>query len=341
MKPIYFPFTYVPGWVAKALAACLKQFVVYQPAGRKVPHEMQLWVDAQMMEIRVPVRKDDQALKAVIGDFRAFADRHHDSKELKTAAFWGQHGSIPFFGESSALRIVADLKKGVGSNSVQMDPNPLFGARVFLEFAQEFDRQHDELNRALNACDQRADDLLKNLMGDYEFTSSTTTRATAIEAHEPAEYMAFERLQAWIQLFREDPVGAWLFVTSSKSVFNHLVGQRPAAAKIIESEVLPADGIKDDAFNTQRNRFLKYLNQLVETNWSASKDVLCDISFKSGAATTVSLTVCLVPGQTPWDFFAQFGGFQHSEKITPDQTGKLKNTLIGLIERKHSTLSAA
>lgn len=334
MKPIYFPFTYVPSWMAKALAACLKQFVVYQSSGRKVPHEMQLWVDAQMMEVRVPVRKDDQALKAVIADFRAFADLYPDSKELKTAAFWGQHSSIPFFSESSALRIVADLKKGVGSKSVQMDPDPLFGARVFLEFAQEFDRQHDELSRGLDACDQRSDDLLKNLMGDYEFASSTATRATAIKAHDPAEYMAFERLRAWTQLFRKDPVGAWLFVTSSKSVFNHLVGQRLAAAKNIESQGLPADGIKDDAFNTQPNRFLKYLNQLVETNWSASENVFCDISVKSGAAFTVSLTVCLVPGQTPWDFFGQFGEFQHSEKIRPEKTGKLKNTLIGLIERQ-------
>jgi hypothetical protein len=56
MKPIYFPFTYVPRWVAETLAACFKQFTVYQPSGRKLPAEMQPWVEANVMEVRLPVQ---------------------------------------------------------------------------------------------------------------------------------------------------------------------------------------------------------------------------------------------------------------------------------------------
>jgi predicted AlkP superfamily phosphohydrolase/phosphomutase len=73
VKPIYFPYTYVPRWVAETLAACFKQFTVYQPSGRKLPAEMQPWVEANVMEVRVPVQTEDEALAKVVKDFRAFA----------------------------------------------------------------------------------------------------------------------------------------------------------------------------------------------------------------------------------------------------------------------------
>ena len=62
VKPIYFPYTYVPQWVAETLAACFKQFTVYQPSGRKLPSEMQPWIDANVMELRVPVQVEARAL---------------------------------------------------------------------------------------------------------------------------------------------------------------------------------------------------------------------------------------------------------------------------------------
>ena len=111
IKPIYFPFTYVPHGVAQALAACFRRFIVYQPTGKKVPDEMQPWVEADVMEVRVPDHTDDHAIEKVVKDFRSFASLHYDSKNLKTAAFLGKQYSVPFFGETATSRIVSDLKK--------------------------------------------------------------------------------------------------------------------------------------------------------------------------------------------------------------------------------------
>ena len=144
IKPIYFPFTYVPRWVAETLATCFKQFTIYRPTGKKMPDEMQLWVDANVMEVRVPVQTADEALGKVVKDFQPFASLHDDRKSLKTAVLLGQEFGIPFFGESAASQIVSDVKKGSKSESAEANFDPLFCARVFLDFAQQFDRQSDE-----------------------------------------------------------------------------------------------------------------------------------------------------------------------------------------------------
>jgi hypothetical protein len=290
MKPIYFPFTYVPHGVAQALAACFQRFIVYQPSGKKVPDEMLPWVDANRMEVRVPDQTDDQAIEEVVKDFRSFASLHNDSGNLKTAAFLGQHSATPFFSETSTSRIVSDLKKGVSTDSPERGSDPLFCARVFLGFAQDFDRQGAELNRGLGVHAQQSCALLN------------------------------------------DPVGSGLFVTSSKSVFNQLTAKLPAFEKILQSAGLPAAEIKDKAFNAWRDSFLKHLTRLGETDGSASQNIGVDLPLNSGGGTNVMLTLYLVPGKMPWDFFAQYLEARQPPKKHANQKTKFKNTLVGLVE---------
>jgi hypothetical protein len=319
MKPIYFPFTYVPHGVAQALAACFQRFIVYQPSGKKVPDEMLPWVDANRMEVRVPDQTDDQAIEEVVKDFRSFASLHNDSGNLKTAAFLGQHSATPFFSETSTSRIVSDLKKGVSTDSPERGSDPLFCARVFLGFAQDFDRQGAELNRGLGVHAQQSCALLKTLKGETEIDSGANPLGAESMVDDPGEYM-------------DDPVGSGLFVTSSKSVFNQLTAKLPAFEKILQSAGLPAAEIKDKAFNAWRDSFLKHLTRLGETDGSASQNIGVDLPLNSGGGTNVMLTLYLVPGKMPWDFFAQYLEARQPPKKHANQKTKFKNTLVGLVE---------
>jgi hypothetical protein len=331
MKPIYFPFTYIPRGVAQALTACFQRFIVYQPSGKKVPGEMQPWIEANVMEVRVPDRADDQTIEKVVKDFRSFASLHNGSGNLKTAAFLGQRSAVPFFNGTSTSRIVSDLKKGASPDSTETGSDPLFCARVFLGFAQDFDRQGDELNRGLGVHEQQSFELLKTLKGETEIDPAAFTLGAGNRVDDPGEYMALARLQAWALLFQTDPVGSGLFVTSSKSVFNQLIAELPATEKILQSAGLPVD-IKDNDFNSWRDSFLKHLNRLVETQWSGSKDPGVDPPLKSADGTDVTLTLYLVPGQTPRDFFAQYLEARQPPQKHADQKAKFKNTLVGLVE---------
>ncbi len=334
MKPIYFPFTYVPRWVAETLAACFKQFTVYQPSGRKLPAEMQPWVEANVMEVRLPVQTEDEALAKVVKDFRAFASLHGDSKNLKTAAFLGQNGAIPFSSESAASQIVSDVKKSGRTESAEANSDPLFCARVFLDFAHEFDRQSAELNRGLGGYDRRSRDLLKEISGGKENGLPATPLTAEIKVEDPGEYMALARFQAWLRLFMIDPVDSGLFVTSSPSVFNHLIENLAAAEKVIQSGGLPVMGAKDDSGISWRDSFLKQMKQLVENRWSAAEHTFADMPLPKDQRSNVTMTLYRVPGQGPADLFSRVFEDQNVDTLKPSQRAEFTNTLIGLIDQR-------
>ncbi len=334
IKPIYFPFTYVPLWVAQTLAAYFKQFTVYQPSSRKLPAEMQPWAEANMMEVRVPVQTDDEALSKMVKDFQAYASLHGDSKYLQTAAFWGHRGAVPFFEESAVSRIVSEVKKNSRTASVEADFDPLFGARVFLEFAHEYDRQSDELCHGLGVNDRRSRDLLEELSGEKENGLPATPLTAEIRVEDPAEYMALGRFQAWLRLYLLDPGQSGLFITSSHSVFNHLIENLDTAEKVIQSEGLPAMGAQDDPTTTWSDLFLKQLKQLIENRGAATEHTFADLHLPEAQGSNVRLTLYLVAGQGPVDMFGSIIDDQKVDTLKPHQKDEANNTLIGLISRQ-------
>ena len=334
MKPIYFPYTYVPQWVAQALAACFQHFIVYCPSGTKVPHEMLPWVEANVMEIRLPVQIDNYAIKRVIEDYRSFASLHQNSMEMKTAAFSRGQGSVPFFDEMAVSRIVSEVKKNIKSQTNNQNLDSLFVEQVFLHFAQEFDRQQDELSQELGFHDQRSRELIKNLRGPGEIDSLALGPAAEIKVDDPAEYMTLDRLQAWFGLFMADPVDSGLFVTNSQTVFNHLIEGQPAAEKIIQSAELPAVPSQDGAFITWRDKFFKRIQYLIETEGSEPEDGLDDIPRNESVGINIALTLYRLPGQSPRDLFAPILGTQSGHIIKSHPSMKSKNALLGYFERR-------
>ncbi len=333
MKPVYFPYTYVPRWVAQALAAFFQHFIVYWPSSTKVPHEMQLWVEANVMEIHLPVQIDDRAINSVIEDFRSFARLHQNSKEIKTAALLRQLGSVPFFDETAVSQIVWDVKKNIKSETNDKNHDPIFCAQVFLYFAQEFDRQHDELSQQLGIYDRRSQELIKDLRGFDAIDSSVSGPAAQIKTDDPGEYMALDRLQAWARLFLEKPVDSGLFVTSSQSVFNHLIESQPDAEQIIQSAGLPVAPEEDDAFITWREWFLKQIQKLIDTGRWQPEHNLADISRAEKHGVNVTLTLYRLPGRSSGKLFSSIVEPQARHEIKSPVSLKSKNILLGLLER--------
>jgi len=332
LKPIYFPFTYVPQWVAETLVTFFKQFIVYQPSGRKLPTEMQPWFEANVMEVRVPVQTKDEILAKVAKEFQSFADLHTDGKNLKTAVFLGQQGGMPHFGESSVSRIISDLKKSRRSASTEADIDPLFSAQVFLDFAQEFDQQSAEINRELAESDQHSRDLFKEIGAEKENVLPANRLNAGIQLEDPAEYMALDRLEAWIRLFMIDPVDSGLLMTSSPEVFNHLIENLTASQQVIQTEALPLRDANDDAVISWRDALLKRMKQLIESKGGADEHTFGDVPLPQDQRSNVRLTLCLVPGQSAVDIFTRIFDDKDVDS-RPNQKPEFRNTLIGLIDR--------
>jgi hypothetical protein len=333
MKPIYFPFTYVPQWVAKALAACFERFIVYQPSGRSLPAKMQAWIEAHIMDVHVPVENDEEALLKTVKDLQAYASLHDDGKHSQSTAFGGPHGAIPFFGESAVSRIVLQVKNGSRTAHGATDIEPLFCARVFLEFAHEFDRHNDELSQGLGIYDQRSRDLLEQISGEKRSGLPPTPLTAEIRVEDSTEYMALDRFQAWLRLYMIDPIESKFFVTCSPTIFNHLIENLAGAEKVLQSEVLPCKGAEDDATLFWRDGFLKRMAQLVETQGAAAEQPHGNRPLPDDRRSNVRLTLYRVPGH-PVNLFS--GIFQGQEINTAEADPGLDftHTLIGLIVRQ-------
>jgi hypothetical protein len=319
--------------VAETLATYFKHFWIYQPSARQIPDEMQPWVDANVMEVRVPVQTADEAFRKVVKDFQSFAHLHDDPRSLKTAAQSGQDWGTTFFSESAASQIVADVKKGSRSESAETNFDALFCARVFLDFAQQFDRQSDELNRGLDYHEQRSHTLLEKLSGQKDADLPVTPLTAEIKADDPGEYMTRDRLQAWMRLFLEDADNSGFFVTSSQSVCNHLIESLTAVEKITPSEGLPAKTVLDDAVITWRDPFLRQLKRIVETQQPTAAGAFVGAPPLNFEHSKVTLTLYLVSGQSPADLFFELLEDQRVNPINPHQRSGPQNTLIGLIAR--------
>ena len=180
MKPIFFPSTCVSDSVAQALAACFGQFIAYQPLAGKIPEHMRPWVEKGILDIRVPVTADQKELEAVLKNYLSWADFNLAGSGLKPPFLKTWKDGIPFFNASAPSKIVADIKEQVHGKPASIAPDPLLEARLFLYFAQEFDRQNQELARDLKRHRQQETELIRQLkMEDDSLTGGVSKRRGA------------------------------------------------------------------------------------------------------------------------------------------------------------------
>ena len=332
ITPIYFPFTYVPQWVAETLAAVFKQFCAYQPSGKDLPVEMQAWVDKNALKLCVPVTADIESFAEVVKEFQRFARLHADGKDLRTAAFCNRQGTVPFFNDTSASQIIADLKKDQTLDAERKAPEALLRARIFLEFAQEFDRQNAALQQDLDDADRRSGDLLKHLSGQNDNDSPVNPLTAEIKVDDPGEYMARVRLQAWIRLFLEKPIDSGFLVTSSPSIFYYLVDNLPSVEKFLEFEIPPANAVNDDTVIAWRDIFLEQIKNLIVSGKLTDEGTFTHRPPPETQTAKFKLMLYWLPGCHPAQILARFLTPPNRAENKFNQMLEIRNTLLGLIE---------
>ena len=334
IRPIYFPFTYVPQWVAEALTAAFKQFCVYQPSGKSLPPDMQTWVDDGTMHVWVPVPGEDKNFAELLRAFQRFAHVHTAGKNLKAAAFRNRQDAVPFFKDSSPSQIIADLRNDHSADAGMDEAEALLRARVFLQFAHEYDRQHEELQIELDDTDRRSKDLLKDLSGRKDDNFPSTQLTTEIRVDEPGEYMAKDRLHAWIRLFLAKPADSGFLVTSNPALLNILLNDLPTAEKLFDVSSLPMKAKSDDAW---RETVIDRIKSLIHTDRPAVEHAPAGGFCLEGDSTCFRVMLYRVPGCTPEQLFSRFSEMSDTSRIQAGQNYEIKNTLIGLIEPNLST----
>jgi len=331
MKPVYFPFTFISKPVFQTLTACFRQTVVYQISSIKIPDEMQNWGKSGILDIRIPVKYDGDKLDAILKQYRSWANSHQGSE---IAFLKARAHEIPFFDETSTRQIAADIKsKGGRQNRSQEKPDPLLNAGLFLHLAQEYDMQNLTLNQDLLAIEAMEQNFMKDLKGENQALDEETALEKTLEAHDPGHYMTKERIHAWTRVMQHDQQDSGLFVTTSKSVFESLIDSAPEAELVGVLDAIPVVDNEVEELETWRDELMKHLEMLATVVWIAKTDPIITVPEIPGCETTVSLTLYIVPGKTPHEFFNRYvehDVFNYKEKY---RKVKLKNTLLGFIEK--------
>ena len=330
MKPIYFPFTVISKPVCQTLAACFRQTVVYRISSTKVPDEMQKLAKSGILDIRIPVECDGEKLDEILKQYRSWANSHQGSEIafLKSIAY-----KIPFYDETFARQITAEIKSiGVPQNRSQKS-DPLLNAALFLHLAQEYDMQNLTLNQDLLAIEAMEQNFMKDLKGENHALNEEIAPEKTLEAHDPGHYMTKERIQAWTRVMQHDQQGSGLFITTSKSVFESLIDSTPEAELVGVLDAIPVVDNRAEELETWQDELMKHLEILTAIVWIAETDSIINAPEIPGCEIKASLTLFIVPGKTPYEFFARCvenDSFGVKDKITGP---KLKNTLLGLIEK--------
>jgi len=327
MKPVYFPFTYISEPVLEALSAFFKQIVVYQPSNLKIPESMQKQADSDLLEIRIPVKGDENKIDTILKDYKNWATIHQGSE---MAFFKTKPDIIPFCDETSISQIKADIKKKKQKQLNEKKQDSLLNARIFLHIAQEFDLQNREINKDLLLLEENTLNLFDNLKGEDELSFKGNNREKALKIDYQSEYMTPDRIIAWTHLLQYDQDISNLFITNSRTVVEHMVEKLGAKIVLSIDSIPPANSIDKKREKWQKS-LIEQLELLLGNSLPASEGINIKSPFDKDDGKKVSLTLYLVPDESPYKFFTRSAWHNTPVKKINKEAG-FKNTLIGFVE---------
>ena len=332
MKPIYFPYTYVSDSVAQALEASFGKFVVYRPLDDDLSDRMQSWRDREVVEVRVPVSGNENELKSAIKNYLDWADIHTEHSGEKSPVLKTRLKSMSLSGELSSSKIVADIREKVHDQPVAEISDPVSAARIFLYFAQEFDRQNHELNDELIRYDHQQGELFRQLKMEDDPAAEEFKFAPKALSDSFTDYLISDRLEAWFRIFCQDPDPSAVFVTHNPAILAHLLDKAATATRVMHSGPIPLAKDKDGERNSRQERLALDLSRLVDKNQIDPNDEPMKKTDLLPAENAVSFSVYLAPDQTPHEFFAHCAGIDPPTADCDFENFNYNHTLIALIQ---------
>jgi len=330
MQAIFFPFTYISETVCEAVKTCFQQVRIYQPTRRQIPLQLQALSQKGLIDIAIPAEDDDNKIEILVKDYRKWAGQHQGGvlDYLKR-----QRGSIPFFDDTATAQIKADIKHTAKPPEPQ---DPLFNARVFLQIAQVYDLQSEEIARKLVSMDQAERNLFKHIIGESDVPTQNALRSQTKVGVDSAGYMIPPRILAWSQLFLRDSAfdsteKPTVFVTTHREALEFLTEQAAAAERILKVTSLPIVKPLSEGYADWQKGFGRILDSLPENAGALAADLIARFGGTNPSSLKVDLTLYRIPGESPSVFFARC--IDHPLKgAKRSLPGERDYTLIGLVE---------
>ena len=327
MIPIYFPFTYIPAPLEKAVESCFGSIAVYQPSGLFIPERLRQQENVGLVNIRIPEQSGEEQLRRIQDEYTRWAALHQGNQLdfLKV-----QGPAVPFFEELSTARIKADIKK----NKLPADPEPLFNARLFLQLAQDFDAKNDELEQQLLLTKQTEQALFKHLRGGDDLKGPEDVSSETRAGHAGEEYMTLERLTAWGHLFLQDQSlhatnNPMVMVTNSRKSLEMLQEYGGGIRQVLCIKNIPLGKRQQGLMLQGREKLSASLSTLAEKADTRNETLMFAEDGVNGPAATLSV---FAVAQTHFQFFLHLVRRGDSASEPEYSESGHYRTLFGLID---------
>ena len=332
MIPVYFPYTYVSRPVAEAVSACFGRFRVYQPLSDILPPSMQVLMDEGIIDIRIPVDGGNREVIRAAQNYLDWANSHAESSGRHIASLKTLKASAPLLDDALSSLIVADVKKQVNAEPASTSPDLILASRIFLYFAQEFDRQSTELDHGLAELSRKNQALMKDLKMEDDSLATEFEQTSVSTPAENSDHMIVRRLAAWSQILLRDREPGTLFVTNSSAVIDQVSEVTSTLQEILTFDTIPRETAAPVAFATWQEDLFAYLSDMVENKWDPASEKPAPEFDIPDAENTVSLKIYLVPDQNAPKFFCGAAGIKRGEDNLPATDSAPKNILLALVE---------
>lgn len=335
MKPIYFPYTFVPLEIAEAVGKLFGQMIVYQPPGLEISEQMADAKEKGLLDIQVPIGMDEEHVSLVVRDYRQWADIHAGNDRLRFASVGQRKDSAPFFNETSILKIKEDLQRKLrDTNKTQEETDSFFSAMVFLHMAHELDKQHHDIHSGIRQLDKMEHALMENLR-EGEGMYKNRIRKGALISNDAADFMVSERIEAWSALMaqaKDQNDISGLFLTGHQSVFNYMVENSSTGEMVLEVGNIPMDNHRNEKTRKWLDALMETIEIYIREPWGGSIERALNMPVEQKTGSSISLSLYVVPEENPFDLFTRLGPVKIDSSYTKNKTSEIINTVIGLIE---------
>jgi len=311
MNPVYFPFTYIPESVVKRIHLLFGRVIAYQPVSSAIPELMRQHEQDGRIEIRVPVKDDEDRLIRFCRELCEWGKLHHsESVSLRTIFKKGSYSN------SFATQISSDILKD--SKDVKPDFDPVFLARLFLFMAQDLDIQQSEIDHDLAASIDDELDLFKRMTGEDRVLDVSKE---SLFDKDYGAYMTGQRMDAWVTLMLKDEPAPSFLLTGSRAVFKEIIAESTDV-----EDVCYYEGILSAQPEPVKKEVGHYLMNLAAEPWIGPGHV-AHPDFETGDGEKINFRLCILPEK---GLDAIIKGAAISDGALKHKQTSL-NTLIGLI----------
>lgn len=329
MMPIFFPYTYLSPRVLEPVSILFGKILIYQPFDKLFPPDLEESSRSGKIEIRIPLMDNDKKLKAILKEYRTWADLHHISQREYHKITRSLNLSTQ---DPMSSQIRQEIRDRMSGEKERDTLTPSDNARIFLTLAQEFDMQQAGLSKDIDTFQNMQQQLFKDLKGD-EFDGSDSFSSADSSQPDSHDYMTSERLFAWSHLLCHDTRIPCVFITTSSSAFQ-MVSEKAGLIRTISGfDRRPVEISNKEKPFDRRRALTDYLDQITQ----ADEESLPAQPFEkadapaAGREYSARLTLSMVPNQSPAKVFGKL--IRPSIKKTAATDDALcRNTVLALIE---------